>query len=259
MPVRTERRGNIYVVTLDRPEAKNAVDGPTADEIHAAFLEFEADGKLSVAVLHGANGIFCAGADLKSIGTDRQPKLTAEGNAPMGFSRLTLSKPVIGAVEGYAVAGGFELAMWCDLRVAAKDAVFGIFCRRWGVPLLDGGTIRLTRMIGMSRAMDLILTGRGVSGEEALQMGVANRIVEKGKALEAALELAGQLTAFPQQCMRSDRLAIIENIGLPLDEAHANEFRRGMNVINSGETLAGAQKFAGGAGRHGSFSEFTKK
>lgn len=257
--VRTERRDALLIVTLDRPEAKNAVDGPTADALHAAFTNFDRDDSLSVAILTGANGVFCAGADLKSIGTDRQPKLSEDGPAPMGLSRLSLSKPVIAAVEGHAVAGGFELAMWCDLRVAAKDAVFGIFCRRWGGPLIDGGTIRLARMIGMSRAMDLVLTGRGVSGEEALAMGVANRIVEKGRALEAAVELAGQLAAFPQRCLRSDRMAMIENFTLPLEEAHRNEFRRGMEVIQSGETEAGAKQFSSGAGRHGSFEGFGGK
>jgi enoyl-CoA hydratase len=180
-------------------------------------------------------------------------RLSEDGDGPMGFSRIVLSKPSIAAVEGHAVAGGLELALWCDLRVAARDAVFGVFCRRWGVPLMDGGTIRLARLVGHSRALDLILTGRGVSGEEALAMGLANRLVEKGQALEAAVELAGEIAAFPQRCLRSDRLASYEQWSLPLPEALRNEFRRGMQVVTSGETASGAGRFASGAGRHGSF------
>jgi enoyl-CoA hydratase len=251
--VRFETRGPVAIVTLDRPEARNAVDGPTATALAATFRKFDADESLSVAILTGANGVFCAGADLKSIGTPRQPKLEETGDAPMGLSRVLLGKPVIAAVEGWAVAGGFELALWCDLRVAARDAVFGVFCRRWGVPLMDGGTIRLPRLLGHSHAMDLILTGRGVSGEEAKAMGVANRLAEPRHALEAALELAQSLSTFPQACLRSDRLSAYEQEGLSLEEAHRNELRRGLSVVASGETAAGAARFAGGAGRHGAF------
>jgi enoyl-CoA hydratase len=250
-----ETRGPVALVTIDRPQARNAVDGPTAIALASAFRKFDADPALSVAVLTGSAGVFCAGADLKSLGTSTSPKLEENGDAPMGLSRLMLGKPVIAAVEGWAVAGGFELALWCDLRVAAKDAVFGVFCRRWGVPLMDGGTIRLPRLLGMSHALDLMLTGRGVSGEEAHSMGVANRLTEPGHALEVALELAQGLAAFPQACLRSDRLSAYEQEGLPLDDAHRNEFRRGLAVVESGETAAGAARFAEGAGRHGAFGE----
>jgi enoyl-CoA hydratase len=252
-PVRFETRGVIAIVTIDRPEVRNAVDGPTAAELASAFRRFDADDALSVAVLTGGGGTFCAGADLKSIGGPRSPKVEEEGDAPMGLSRLLLGKPVIAAVEGWAVAGGLELALWCDLRVAANDAVFGVYCRRWGVPLLDGGTIRLPRLLGLSHALDLILTGRGVSGEEARSMGVANRLTEPGQALEVAIELAQSLSAFPQGCLRSDRLSAYEQDGLSLQDAHRNEFRRGLATISSGEAEAGAARFAGGAGRHGAF------
>ncbi len=255
MPVRAEVRGDVCIVTIDRPEVRNAVDGPTAVELAAAFRAFDADPALSVAILTGAGGCFCPGADLKSIGGPGAPRLEASGDAPLGLSRLVLGKPVIAAVEGWAVAGGLELALWCDLRVAARDAVFGVFCRRWGVPLIDGGTIRLPRIVGMSHALDLILTGRGVSGDEALHMGLANRLTDPGQALAGACEVAEQVAAFPQLCLRSDRLSAYEQWGLPLDEAHSNEFRRGLAVVQSGETLSGAQRFAGGAGRHGTFEE----
>ncbi|HEY3356262.1 MAG TPA: crotonase/enoyl-CoA hydratase family protein [Polyangia bacterium] len=253
--VRWETRGAVAVVTIDRPEVRNAVDGPTAAALTAAFRRFDADPALAVAVLTGAGGVFCAGADLKSIGTARQPRAAADGDAPLGLARLLLSKPVLAAVEGHAVAGGLELALWCDLRVAARDAVFGVFCRRWGVPLMDGGTIRLPRLVGMSHALDLILTGRPVSGDEALRMGLANRLVAPGTALAAAVALAEQIAAFPQGCLRSDRLAAYEGWALPLDAAHANETRRGLAVLASGETAAGAARFAAGAGRHGAFEE----
>ena len=233
--VKYETQGPIAIVTIDRyDEARNAVDRPTAEALAAAFRQFDQDQGLSVAILTGAGGLFCSGADLKSVGTARQPRLEPDGDAPMGLSRLLLSKPVIAAVEGYAVAGGFELAMWCDLRVAATDATFGIFCRRWGVPLIDGGTIRLTRMLGMSHALDLVLTGRGVSGEEAQRMGIANRLVEPGQALSSAIELGLQLAKFPQECLRSDRLALHEQWSMALDEAHRNELKRRMQVIGSG-------------------------
>jgi enoyl-CoA hydratase len=252
---RTERDGPVLVVTIDRPQVRNAVDGPTAAALAQAFRDFDGDDSLSVAVLTGAGGCFCAGADLQAVASgdpSRANRLDAEGDAPMGPSRMLLGKPVIAAVEGYAVAGGLELALWCDMRVAADDAVFGVYCRRWGVPLIDGGTVRLPRLIGHSQAMDLILTGRGVSGEEALRMGLANRLVPRGSALSAAVELAQQLAALPQGCLRSDRLSAYEQweIG-DLRESLRNEFRRGLGVIQSGETAAGAQRFAGGAGRHG--------
>jgi enoyl-CoA hydratase len=223
-----------------------------------AFRRFDADDGLAVAILTGAGGTFCAGADLKSVSTPRGPRVAPDGDGPMGPSRLQLSKPVIAAVEGHAVAGGFELAMWCDLRVAARDAVFGVFCRRWGVPLMDGGTIRLVRMLGMSHALDLILSGRGVSGDEAQRMGIANRLVDSGQALAEALRLGEMLAAFPQRCLRSDRLSAYEQWALPFPEAMANEFRRGVEVLMSGETAEGAARFGAGQGRHGSFDAFKK-
>jgi enoyl-CoA hydratase len=248
--------GPVAIVTIDRPEVRNAVDGPTAVGLAAAFRRFDADASLAVAVLTGAGGTFCAGADLKAVAQHgRGNTVREDGDGPMGPTRMLLSKPVIAAVEGYAVAGGLELAVWCDLRVAARDAVFGVFCRRWGVPLVDGGTIRLTRLLGHSHALDLILTGRGVSGDEARLMGLANRLVEPGEALSKAVELAKQLAAFPQLCMRNDRLSSYRQWNLPLDEALREETRLGVDVIRSGETVEGAQRFAAGAGRHGSFEE----
>lgn len=251
--VRFETDDTIAIVTIDRVAARNAVDGPTAAELAAAFRRFDADENLAVAILTGAGGYFCAGADLKGVSDGRGNSVTMDGDGPMGPSRFLLSKPVVAAVEGFAVAGGLELAMWCDLRVAARNAVFGVFCRRWGVPLIDGGTIRLPRMIGHSHALDLILTGRGVSGDEARLMGLANRLVEPGKALEEALVLAKQIAAFPQRCMRSDRLSSYEQWDLSLAEALEEETRLGLEVIRSGETAAGATRFAQGAGRHGKF------
>ncbi len=251
--VRTEIRGDVTVVTIDRPHVRNAVDGPTARALAAAFRAFDADATQAVAVLTGAGGCFCAGADLKSIEGGDPPRVTPDGDGPLGCTRMLLSKPVIAAVEGFAVAGGLELALWCDLRVAATDAVFGVFCRRWGVPLCDGGTVRLPRLVGHSHAMDLILTGRGVSGEEALRMGLANRLVERGRTLDAALDLARQLARFPQTCLREDRLSAYEQWSMSLPEALANEYRHGRRVIESGEHLAGARRFAAGAGRHGAF------
>jgi enoyl-CoA hydratase len=256
MAVHYETDGPIVVVTIDRPEVRNAVDRATAAELAAAFRRFEADDALAVAILTGAGGTFCAGADLKAVASGGGNVVREEGDGPMGPTRMRLSKPVIAAVEGHAVAGGLELALWCDLRVAARDAVFGVYCRRWGVPLIDGGTVRLPRLIGESHAMDLILTGRGVSGEEARMMGLANRLVEPGQALEAAKELARQLAAFPQRCLRSDRQSAREQWDLAFEEAMRNETRLGMAVIASGETQEGAARFAGGAGRHGSFAEF---
>jgi enoyl-CoA hydratase len=256
MTVRYDVDGPVAVVTIDRPEVRNAVDGPTAGALADAFRRFEAEGSSAVAVLSGAGGTFCAGADLKAVaagegGNRVDVDVTADG--PMGPTRMALSKPVIAAVEGHAVAGGLELAVWCDLRVAARDAVFGVYCRRWGVPLIDGGTVRLPRLIGMSNALDLILSGRGVSGEEALRMGLANRLVESGDALPAAVELAHELAAFPQMCLRADRASAYEQWGLPLPDAMAVEVDRGLEVIRSGETREGATRFAEGAGRHGSF------
>jgi enoyl-CoA hydratase len=232
------------------------VDGPTAAQLAAAFRRFEADDAASVAVLTGADGTFCAGADLKGVSDGRGNRVSEEGDGPMGPTRMLLSKPVIAAVEGHAVAGGLELAVWCDLRVAAVDAVFGVYCRRWGVPLCDGGTIRLTRLLGQSHAMDLILTGRGVAGEEARAMGLANRLVAPGETLREAVALARTLSNFPQLCMRNDRRSAYEQWTLGLDDAIANELRLGLEVIRSGETLAGATRFASGAGRHGSFEDF---
>ncbi len=251
--VEYETEANLAIVTINRPEARNAVDRPTAAELADSFRRFDADPDLSVAILTGKGGFFCAGADLKAVATDRGNRVTETGDGPLGCTRMMLSKPVIAAVEGFAVAGGLELALWCDMRVAARDAVFGVFCRRWGVPLVDGGTIRLPRLIGMSHAMDMILTGRGVSGEEALRMGLVNRLTEKGEALAQARELAGRIAAFPQRCVRSDRMSAYEAWTMPLDDALANEYRHGIATINSGETREGAQRFAAGAGRHGRF------
>ncbi len=249
--VRYETDGPLAVVTIDRPELRNAVDRATAEALADAFRRFDADAALSAAVLTGAGGTFCAGADLKAVATDAGNRTAREGDAPMGPTRMLLSKPVIAAVEGHAVAGGLELAVWCDLRVAARDAVFGVFCRRWGVPLVDGGTIRLARLLGHSHALDLILTGRGVSGDEARLMGLANRLVEPGRALVEALALGRQLAGFPQRCLRSDRLSSYRQWSLPFDEAMDEELRLGLEVIRSGETREGARRFASGAGRHG--------
>src|SRR5579885_1841148 len=251
--VEYETDANLAIVTINRPEARNAVDRPTAAELVAAFRRFDADPNLNVAILTGKGGFFCAGADLKAVATDRGNRVTETGDGPLGCTRMLLGKPVIAAVEGFAVAGGLELALWCDMRVAARDAVFGVFCRRWGVPLVAGGTIRLPRLIGMSHAMDMILTGRGVSGEEALRMGLVNRLTEKGEALAQARELAGRIAAFPQRCVRSDRMSAYEAWTMPLGDALANEYRHGIATINSGETREGAQRFAAGAGRHGRF------
>ena len=253
--VRYETDGPIAIVTIDRPHVRNAVDGPTAVELAAAFRRFDADRELAAAVLTGASGTFCAGADLKAVAEGHGNRVTVDGDGPMGPTRMLLSKPVVAAVEGFAVAGGLELAIWCDLCVAARDAVFGVFCRRWGVPLIDGGTIRLSRRLGHSHALDLILTGRGVSGEEARMMGLANRLVEPGAALPAAVALAKQLAAFPQRCLRSDRISSYRQWNLDFDDALVEETRLGLEVVGSGDTVAGAQRFAAGAGRHGSFTD----
>src|SRR6201992_655389 len=222
--VRTEQSGPVTTVVLHRPATRNAVDGPTAAELAAAFRAFEADPDAAVAVLHGEGGVFCSGADLTALGTERGNQVAPDGDAPMGVSRLRLSKPVIAAVSGYAVAGGLELALWCDLRVVDETAVFGVFCRRWGVPLIDGGTVRLPRLIGTSRAMDIILTGRPVDAAEAAAIGLANRVVPKGQARQAAEELAAELAALPQQCLRSDRLSALHQWGTTESDALDFEF-----------------------------------
>ncbi|MFI7343717.1 crotonase/enoyl-CoA hydratase family protein [Streptomyces sp. NPDC050085] len=251
--VRVEREGPVTTVVLSRPGARNAVDGPTAAQLADAFREFEADETARAAVLWGEGGTFCAGADLKAVGTARGNRVAEDGDGPMGPTRLRLSKPVIAAVSGHAVAGGLELALWCDLRVAEQDAVFGVFCRRWGVPLIDGGTVRLPRLIGESRAMDLILTGRPVPAREAYEMGLANRLVPPGRARAAAQELAAQLVAFPQACLRSDRASVREQGGVDEETAMRTELRHGVGVLKEG--LEGAGRFASGEGRHGAFGQ----
>jgi enoyl-CoA hydratase len=246
-----EHDGPVTVVTINRPERRNAVDSVCADQLRETFEAFDQDDERSVAVLTGAEGTFCAGADLKAVAEgDRRP-IPDHGPGPMGPTRLTLGKPVIAAVEGFAVAGGIELALWCDLRVAAEDAIFGVFCRRFGVPLCDLGTVRLPRIVGHGRAMDLILTGRAVPATEALTMGLVNRVVAPGATRSAALALAQQLAALPQVCLRSDRMSALEQWGLNEDDAAVGEARRGREVVSSGETLQGAMRFAGGAGRRG--------
>jgi enoyl-CoA hydratase len=256
--VSTHKEGAVFVASIDRPEVKNAVDGPTAQALADAFRAFEDDAEASVAVLTGGGGTFCAGADLKAMTSGdpaRMNRVDPEGDGPMGPSRALLSKPVIAAIEGYAVAGGLELALWCDLRVAAEYAVLGFFDRRWGVPLIDGGTIRLPRLIGHARALDLLLTGRGVPAPEALDMGLVTRVAPAGKALEAAVELAADIARFPQACMRTDRRSSYEQWDHSLEEAFQNEFRLGMEAVQSGETERGAERFASGKGRHGNFEE----
>ncbi len=245
-----EKLDEIAVISIDRPEVRNAVDRDAAEALASAFRDFDADPDLKVAILTGAGGTFCAGADLKAVAGVRA-SISEDGDGPMGPTRMLLSKPVIAAVEGHAVAGGFELAIWCDLRVAARDAVFGIYCRRFGVPLIDLGTVRLPRLIGHSRALDLILTGRGVSGDEAVQVGLVNRLTEPGGALDAAIELARTIAAFPQTCMCNDRLSSYEQWDMDVASATANEFARGLQTIASGETAGGAARFAEGEGRGG--------
>jgi enoyl-CoA hydratase len=249
--VRVERDGPVTTVLLSRPERRNAVDGATADALTAAFREFDADPDAAVAILHGEGGVFCSGADLKEVGTPAGNRVTADGDGPMGPTRMRLGKPVIAAVAGYAVAGGLELALWCDLRLAEEGAVFGVFCRRWGVPLIDGGTVRLPRLIGVSRAMDMVLTGRGVPAREALEMGLVNRVVPDGLSLDAARELARELATFPQTCLRHDRLSLLEQEGLGEDAALANEFAHGARSLE--DVRAGLSRFRAGAGRHGAF------
>jgi enoyl-CoA hydratase len=249
--VEVEKRGPVTTVILARPSRRNAVDRDTALALADAFRAFEADGEARVAVLFGAGGTFCAGADLQAIAAGQPNRVEPDGDGPMGPTRMLLDKPVIAAVAGHAVAGGLELALWCDLRVAEEDAVLGVFCRRFGVPLLDGGTIRLPRLIGLGRALDLILTGRPVGAPEALAMGLVNRVVPRGEARQAAEALAAEIAAFPQVCMRADRLSAHEQHGMALADALQNELRRGSAALE--EALAGAARFTGGAGRHGQF------
>ena len=254
MTVHYESDGPVAIVTIDRPEARNAVDRPTADALVAACDRFEADDEIAVMVLTGAGGTFCAGADLKAMTErrgDRINRVALDGDGPLGPTRRVLAKPVIGAVEGHAVAGGLELALWCDLRVVADDAVFGVFCRRWGVPLVDGGTVRLPRLIGQGAALDLVLTGRAVGADEALRLGLATRVVPSGTARDCAVALAHELAALPQTCLRSDRASLYEQWDLPLARALEVEIEHGMDVLRSGEAISGAERFARGAGRHG--------
>lgn len=251
MTVLTTRDGPVFTVTINRPERRNAVDRATAEALSAAFRDFDADATLSIAILTGAGGNFCAGADLKAVAEGQGNRVEAGGDGPLGPTRMILSKPVIAAVEGFAVAGGLELALWCDLRVAARNATFGVFCRRFSVPLMDGGTVRLPRLIGQSRAMDMILTGRAVGAEEAFAWGLANRLAETGGALDTAKELAKELAALPQTCLRGDRDSALQQWGLSESQAIANEFRHGLKTLQSGETLKGAARFSGGEGRGG--------
>lgn len=252
MGLHIERNSSVTTVILSRPEVRNAVDRETAQELAGAFRAFDGDPDALVGVLAGDHGQFCAGADLKAFANGHGNRIEPEGDAPMGPSRMLLSKPVVAAISGYAVAGGLELALWCDLRVMEEDAVVGVFCRRWGVPLIDGGTVRLPRLIGLSRALDLILTGRPVDAREALAMGLVNRVVPHGQGRAAAEGLAHELTRFPQVCMRNDRLSAYEQWDLSLDDALANEFRHGVESLRAG-AAEGAQRFASGEGRHGSF------
>jgi len=249
--VRTETDGPVLVVTIDRPEVRNAVDAPTAAALADAFRAFDADDALAVAVLTGAGGTFCAGADLQAMGGADTNRVTETGDGPMGPTRMLTHKPVLAAVEGHAVAGGLELACWCDLRIAARDAVFGVFCRRWGVPLIDGGTVRLPRLIGLSHALDLILTGRGVSGDEAARLGLANRVCEPGAALTEARRLAHDLARLPQTCLRNDRRSAYEQAGRDLDAALHTEYELGVDTLASADFAAGVARFVGGEGRHG--------
>ncbi|MFN3399212.1 MAG: crotonase/enoyl-CoA hydratase family protein [Ferrovibrio sp.] len=254
MAVHVEKRGAVTTVILDRPQARNAVDRPTADALRQAFKDFDADDDARVAVLWGAGGHFCAGADLKAVADgDQRNDVSPEGEGPMGPTRLMMSKPVIAAVSGFAVAGGLELALWCDLRVAEEDATFGVYCRRWGVPLIDGGTVRLPRLIGHSRALDMILTGRAVDAQEALQIGLANRVVPKGEARAAAEALAEEISRFPQACMLADRSSSYRQWDMSLDAALHDEAEGGLPIIEQ-EAIKGAARFKSGLGRHGDFS-----
>jgi len=255
MTVSYRLAGRIAIVAIERPECRNAVDAPTAAALAESFRRFEIDAAADVAVLHGAGDSFCAGADLKAIGEGRGNRLEPDGDGPMGPTRMRLSKPVIAAIEGHAVAGGMELAIWCDLRVMAESAVMGVFCRRFGVPLVDGGTVRLARLIGQSRAMDLVLTGRAVGAREAVAIGLAHRLAPPGEALAHAIALAQDIAAFPQRCLRNDRLSLLEQWALDEDDAMRNEFSRGLDSLAAGEAVEGAQRFTRGQGRHGRFDE----
>jgi enoyl-CoA hydratase len=250
-PVRVERQGPVTVVVIDRPERRNAVDAATATGLYDAFVAFDEDRDAAVAVLAGTGDTFCAGADLKAVATGHGNRVTTEGPGPLGPTRLELSKPVIAAIEGYAVAGGLELAVWCDLRVVGRGATLGVFCRRFGVPLVDGGTIRLPRLVGQGRALDLILTGRAVGAEEALAIGLVDRVVPDGEARRAAVELAADLAALPQTCMRNDRRSVLAQWGLPTEDALRIETRLGLDSLASGEARAGAARFSAGQGRGG--------
>jgi enoyl-CoA hydratase len=253
MSVRVERNGPITTVILDRPERRNAVDRATAEALADALRAFEADDEARVGVLYGDHGTFCAGADLKAVAEGQGNRVEPDGDGPMGASRMLLDKPVVGAIAGHAVAGGLELALWCDLRVVEEDAVLGVFCRRWGVPLIDGGTVRLPRLIGLSRALDLILTGRGVDAQEALAMGLANRVVPKGHARAEAEALAARIAAFPQTCVRTDRRSAYEQHGLSIEDALRHELELGRRALTDPAMIEGASRFAGGAGRGGAF------
>src|SRR5262245_11364485 len=257
MPIHFESRGRVAVVTIDRPEVANAIDRPTAAELADTFRRFDADESLHVAVLTGTHGTFCAGADLKAMrepGAPRASRVAPDGDGPVGPTRMLLGKPVIAAVEGHAVAGGLELAAWCDLRVAADNAVFGVYCRRWGIPLMDGGTIRLTRLLGHSHALDLILTGRGVSGDEALRMGLANRLVPAGRALEEAIALAEEIASRPQGALRTDRLSSYEQWSRTIPDALLAEYEYGMRALSTGELGSGLERYASGRWRSGDLS-----
>jgi enoyl-CoA hydratase len=254
VPIRFDAEGAVATITIERPEVANAIDAPAALELADALRRFESEDGLSVAVLTGANQTFCAGADLKAMRSGdpaRVSRVEPDGDGPVGPTRMLLSKPVIAAVEGRAVAGGLELAIWCDMRVAAEDATFGVYCRRWGIPLMDGGTVRLARLIGHSRALDMILTGRGVTGQEALQMGLVNRLVPSGTTLEAARELAGEIATRPQAALRHDRLSSYEQWSLSLEQALANEYHHGVAALESGELLSGLERYAAGDWRGG--------
>ncbi|MFW9945295.1 MAG: crotonase/enoyl-CoA hydratase family protein [Candidatus Odinarchaeota archaeon] len=253
MPIQIEVNYPVYVIIINNPDVKNAVDGPTALELANAFRKFEQDNKALIAVLWGANGVFCAGANLKAITEGRPNRIRKGGDGPMGPTRMMLSKPIIAAVAGYAVAGGLELALWCDLRVVEESAIFGVFCRRFGVPLIDGGTVRLPRLIGLSRALDMILTGRPVTAQEALDWGLANRIVKDGTAREEAEKLASKIASFPQICMQNDRLSTYEQFGMNLKEAMKKEFEFGLKTLESGEFVQGSRDFTQGKGKHGKF------
>ena len=254
MVVLIEKNYPVFTIIIDNPETKNAVDRPTARELSSAFRTFESDEKALVAVLWGANGTFCSGANLKEITKGRGNKIEKGGDGPMGPTRMRLNKPVIAAIAGYAVAGGLELALWCDMRVIEKNAIFGVFCRRYGVPLVDGGTVRLPRLIGLSRAMDMILTGRPVGAEEAYVWGLANRLLDDGQSRIEAEKLAREIAVFPQNCMRNDRLSVYSQMGLSIDEAMIKEFELGLKTLESGEYLEGSKTFKEGKGKHGKFN-----